>query len=80
MQNPHNIILQPLISEQSTKLSDQNNAYTFKVAKDANKVEIKDAVESLFNVHVTKVNTVNLKGKKRRIRGRVGLTSSWKKA
>jgi len=80
MLDPHDIIIRPLISEHTTKISDYHNTYTFKVAKAANKIEIKSAVESLFNVKVKKVNTLNFKGKKRRMRYKVGLTASWKKA
>lgn len=80
MLNPHEVIIKPIISEHSIKLSDLQNTYTFRVKKDANKVEIKNAVEALFDVKVKKVNVLNLKGKKRRVRVRVGMTSSWKKA
>ncbi len=73
------IILKPIITEASM----ENTAlkkYTFKVAKDANKIEIKKAVEELFGVEVLKVNTMNVRGQMRR-RGRaVGYTASWKKA
>ena len=80
MLSPHNVIIQPIVSEHSTRLSAQYNTYTFKVAIAANKIAIKDAVEAVFNVHVTKVNTVSIKGKKRRVRFRMGETSAWKKA
>ncbi len=78
--NPHDIIIKPIISEQTSKLSELNNSYTFKVAKGANKIAIKDAVEKLFDVKVKKVNTLNFKGKKRRVRAKLGMTASWKKA
>lgn len=80
MLSPHEIILQPVVSEHTTKLSTLHNTYAFKVAKEANKIAIKGAVEAIFNVHVTKVSTLSVKGKKRRVRYRMGLTSSWKKA
>ena len=57
-----------------------NNKYTFQVAKDANKSEIKAAVEELFNVEVVKVNTVNCRGKQKRMGRFVGTTASYKKA
>jgi len=58
------------VSEKATVVADQNNQYVFKVAPDATKTEIKAAVESLFEVSVTKVNVVNIKGKtKRTVRG-----------
>ncbi len=60
----------PHVSEKATVVADQNNQYVFKVAADATKTEIKAAVESLFEVSVTKVNVVNIKGKtKRTVRG-----------
>ena len=79
MKAPQDIILKPVISERSIDLL-PSGKYTFKVAKDANKVEIAKAVEQLFSVEVTKVNTMNLKGKKKR-RGMVyGRTAAKKKA
>lgn len=73
------IILRPIITEESM----QNIAlkkYTFKVAKDANKIEIAKAVEELFGVKVAKVNTVSVRGKLRRQGRFEGYTASWKKA
>ncbi len=73
------IILRPIITEESM----QNIAlkkYTFKVAKDANKIEIAKAVEELFDVKVAKVNTVSVRGKLRRQGRFEGYTASWKKA
>ena len=79
MKAPQDIILKPVISERSIDLL-PSGKYTFKVAKDANKVEIAKAVEQLFSVEVTKVNTMNLNGKKKR-RGMVyGRTAAKKKA
>jgi large subunit ribosomal protein L23 len=65
--NPRDVILRPIISEKSYALNDQG-VYTFLVAPDANKIEIRQAVESIFNVRVAKVNTVNRKGKRKRNR------------
>lgn len=73
------IILKPIITEASME-NLQMNKYTFKVAKNANKTEIKSAVEKLFGVKVEKVNTMNLKGHKRRMGRYEGYTPSWKKA
>ncbi|MDO4832614.1 MAG: 50S ribosomal protein L23 [Clostridia bacterium] len=73
------IILRPIITEESM----QNIAlkkYTFKVAKDANKIEIAKAAEDLFGVKVAKVNTVSVRGKLRRQGRFEGYTASWKKA
>jgi large subunit ribosomal protein L23 len=75
----YDVILSPVITEKSTLLSEHNQV-VFKVAKTATKPEIKEAVEGLFNVKVTAVNTLNLKGKTKRFRGRLGRRSDVKKA
>ena len=75
----HDIILKPVITEESM-MGTAFKKYTFKVAKDANKIEIAKAVEELFGVEVAKVNTISVRGKFRR-QGRVGgFTASSKKA
>ncbi len=73
------IIIRPVISEKSM-LGTAMKKYTFKVAKDANKIEIAKAVEELFNVKVAKVNTLNVRGRLRRQGRSQGYTPSWKKA
>ena len=73
------IILKPLITEESM-MGTGFKKYTFKVAKDANKIEIAHAVEKLFGVKVSKVNTVSVKGKLRRYGRFEGYKPSWKKA
>ena len=73
------IIIKPVITEKSNT-SIQEGKYTFKVAKKATKVEIRNAVEKLFGVKVLKVNTVTVKGKEKRVGVHVGRTSDWKKA
>ena len=79
MKAAQDIILAPVITEKSIAgIADKK--YTFKVAKDANKYEIADAVEELFKVSVAKVNTVSMRGKKRRMGRYEGKTASWKKA
>ena len=79
MKTAQDIIIAPVITEKS--MSDiADKKYTFKVAKDANKYEIADAVEKLFKVDVAKVNTINVRGKARRMGRYEGYTSSWKKA
>jgi large subunit ribosomal protein L23 len=65
--DPRDIILRPVVSEKSYSLLDRN-VYTFIVAKEANKIEIKQAVETIFNVKVTKISTLNRKGKVKRNR------------
>ena len=74
-----NIILAPIVTERSS-MDMQNGKYTFKVAKKATKVEIKNAVEKIFEVKVLKVNTMTVKGKEKRVRYQTGRTSDWKKA
>ena len=78
MKAPQDIILKPVITERS--MDDlQAGKYTFKVAKDANKVEIRSAVEQLFGVKVAKVNTLNCRGRMKRVGRFYGKTSDWKK-
>jgi large subunit ribosomal protein L23 len=76
---PQDIILKPVITERSVDIL-ENGKYTFKVAKDANKLEIKYAVEKLFKVDVLKVNTMNVRGHSKRVGRFEGKTASWKKA
>lgn len=79
MKAPQDIILKPVITERATDgLS--TGKYTFRVATDANKIEIADAVEKLFNVEVLKVNTINVRGRSKRVGRYTGTTSAWKKA
>ena len=75
----HDIILKPIITEESM-MGTAFKKYTFKVAKDANKAEIKSAIEEVFGVKVAKVNTMNCKGHLRRYGRFQGYTSDWKKA
>jgi large subunit ribosomal protein L23 len=72
-------ILSPLVTEKAT-LNGERGQVTFKVAGDATKPEIKAAVETLFGVKVLAVNTIVVKGKTKRVRGRPGQRSDWKKA
>ena len=76
------LILAPVISEKSMRESDELRKYTFRVHPDATKIDIKRAIEHLFNVRVTAVNTMNVVGKSRRrsYRHRIGKTAEWKKA
>ncbi len=75
----YNIILAPVITEKST-LGSEHNQVTFKVAQDASKPEVKQAIEELFGVKVKAVNTLNQKGKIKRFRGRLGKRNDMKKA
>ncbi len=73
------IIIKPIITEKSMS-GLQENKYTFKVAKNANKIEIAKAVEELFDVKVASVNTMNCRGRSKRVGMSRGVTPSWKKA
>lgn len=75
----YDVIIAPVITEKATMLSEKNQV-VFKVRKDATKPEIKAAVEALFNVKVKAVNTMNVKGKVKRFRGRIGRRPDVKKA
>jgi len=86
MRTPYwqDIILEAIFTERSTQLTDKQNTYTFRVAPNVNKIDIKRAVEEAFNVKVKDVRTINVRGKTStrwaRRRFLVGTTSSWKKA
>ena len=78
---PHQIILRPLVTEKGMDRSTRHNQYAFEVNPLANKVDIRNAVEELFeDVKVRKVRIQNRRGKPRRYRFRYGYTKSWKKA
>lgn len=80
MRDPREIIIRPLFTEKTMRQKEEANQVAFEVRRDANRIEIKEAVERLFKVKVLKVNTINVKGKPRR-RGRTqGYSRSWKKA
>ena len=80
MKNAYDIIKRPVITEQSMDAV-TDKKYVFMVAPDANKIEIKQAIEQIFGVKVAKVNTINVSGKAKRMgAGRPGTTRSWKKA
>ncbi len=74
------VLRAPHISEKAAVVGDASNQHVFRVATDAKKEEIKQAVEQLFNVKVSKVRTVNVKGKVKRQGVRLGKRSDWKKA
>ncbi len=79
MKDPREVIIRPVITEHSYDMMEKNT-YTFEVAKDSNKVEIRQAVEAIFNVKVVRVNTINVKSKPKRMRYQLGRTRTWKKA
>lgn len=77
---PHEIIVRPLLTEKGTDISTEHNQYTFEVNPRATKTEIKNAVQTLFEVEVLKVRTQHRKGKARRYKFRSGKTKDWKRA
>jgi len=76
----YQVLLGPVVSEKAANVGEQGNQVVFKVRCDANKREIKNAVQKLFNVVVEDVRTVNVKGKNKRTRYGIGHVSDWKKA
>ena len=78
--NIYDIVMEPLITEKLTKATESASQYGFRVHPQANKKEVKAAIEKIFNVHVEKVNTMNVSGKWRRVRYVAGQTAAWKKA
>jgi len=81
MRDPRQVVLRPLLNEKGEILKERVRAYPFEVAADANKIEIRQAIEAIFdNVKVIAVRTMNRKGKWRRLRYKTGRTRSWKRA
>lgn len=74
------VLVEPHFTEKVSGLGDASNQYAFKVAKDATKAEIKEAVEELFKVSVEKVSTLNVKGKTKKTQRGVSRKKDWKKA
>ena len=75
----YDVLSEPVVTEKSTGQKEQGK-YSFRVHSSANKKSVKEAVEKIFNVHVTKVNTRLMPGRWKRVRFRPGLTAEWKKA
>jgi large subunit ribosomal protein L23 len=80
MREPRTVILRPVVTEASSALQETQRTYTFIVAKDANKLEIRHAVQALFGVHVEAVRTANYQGKWRRVGRSLGRRPAYKKA
>ena len=76
----YQVLLSPRVTEKTTLVGEKSNQYVFHVIKDASKVEVKGAVELLFEVNVEAVRMVNVKGKSKSFRTRPGKRSDWKKA
>jgi len=79
MKDPHDIILRPWITEKTMAMKEQKR-YAFVVDKRSNKTEIKNAIEAIFGVKVAKVNTINMRGKNKRMGRYEGKRPDWKKA
>ena len=80
MSNARDIIIRPLVTEKTLKSQDANNTVVFEVAKDTNKIQIKQAVEEIFGVKVEKINVANTKSKTKRVGRYIGKTHAFKKA
>jgi len=78
--DPYDVVKRPLLTEKAVALQERNNCYGFEVHRDANKIQIRHAVEKIFNVKVEKVRTQNIRGKSRRLGWRAGRKPDWKKA
>ncbi|MFH1423127.1 MAG: 50S ribosomal protein L23 [Planctomycetota bacterium] len=78
--DPRQVVIRPIITEKTEKSQKFQNVYVFQVADNANKLEIKDAVEKIWSVTVLKVRVLRNKGKIRRVRYKRGKTPEWKKA
>lgn len=76
----YNVVVRPLVTEKGTHQSQTANAYAFEVSPKANKAQIKQAIEKIYNVKVVDVRTANRPGKRRRFGRTMGTTSHWKKA
>ncbi len=80
MIHPREIIIAPMLTEKSLLEKETNNRYMFKVSINANKIEIKKAIEKVFSVKVVKINTIRMKGKPKRMGKYEGRRPDWKKA
>lgn len=78
--NPRDIILYPIYTEKSVAIGEDGNRVTFAVAKDANKTQVKQAIETIFDVKVEKVNILNVRSKKKRVGQYIGKTKAIRKA
>lgn len=78
--NPRDIIIRPIITEKSVKLTDADNKYTFEVAKGVNKTQVRQAIEAIFGVKVEKVNILNVRPKTKRVGKFTGKTNAVRKA
>lgn len=80
MDTVYDVLKRPVVTEKSTHLREEKNQYVFEVDRNANKIQIRSAIEAIFSVRVTDVNTVTVRGKRKRFRRGVGKQPNWKKA
>ena len=80
MKDYYSVLKKPLVTEKSNLMKDELNQIAFEVDRRANKIEIKESIEKIFKVHVVKVQTLNVKGKKKRVGRSQGKKPDWKKA
>lgn len=80
MKNIYSVLQGPCLTEKAALMQEEDGKIVFKVHPNANKIEVKNAVELMFNVKVKDVRTVNLHGKKKRVGKTIGFTNDWKKA
>ena len=76
----YSVVIRPIVTEQGIYFANVKGAYSFEVHRDANKAEIRNAIEKIYGVKVDKVRTANHQGKHRRRGRRIGTTAAWKKA
>jgi len=80
MKEPRSIVRRALVTEKGSRMREKQNRYTFQVSPEANKIEIKDAIQKIFKVDVLDVHTIHVQGKMKRLGRTTGRRSSWKKA
>jgi large subunit ribosomal protein L23 len=80
MKNIYSVLQGPCLTEKAALMQEEDGKIVFKIHPKANKIEVKNAVELMFNVKVKDVRTVNLHGKKKRVGKTIGFTNDWKKA
>ena len=80
MSDPREILMKPIMTEKSMRQKEEQNTVTFRVRPDANKIEIRSAVETVFNVKVSSVRTASFEGKLKRMGRHQGRRANWKKA
>jgi large subunit ribosomal protein L23 len=80
MKEPRSIVRRALITEKGSRMREKQNRYSFEVSPDANKIEIKAAIQTIFKVDVLDVHTIHVQGKLKRLGRTIGRRSSWKKA